>query len=138
MAYGGYLIKVGNYESPFKFIEASSYKTGIKGQDLDSYNDANGILQRTALENVSVKTEWETPAPITESETRELMDNIRSQYSNSTEKKAIVTCWSPELGQYVSMNCYMPDVDYTVQFADNKEIIYDKYRLAFIGYGGKV
>ena len=138
MAYSGFLIRIGNYTVPFRFIEASTYKTGIKGQDLDSYNDANGILQRNALENVSVKTVWETPAPIGEAETRELMDAIRAQYSNRVEKKAVVTCWSPELGQYVSMECYLPDIDYTVQSADETEIIYDKFRLAFIGYGGKI
>lgn len=138
MAYSGFLIKVGDYTIPFKFIEASSYKTGIKGQDLDSYNDANGLLQRTALENVAVKTEWETPTPITEADTRELMDNIRSQYTDSLEKKAIVICYCPEIGNYITMACYLPDVEYTVQYADEKDILYNKYRIAFIGYGGKI
>lgn len=46
MAYSGFLIKVGDYTVPFRYIEAKKYKCSIKGQDLDSYRDANGILHR--------------------------------------------------------------------------------------------
>ena len=52
MAYSGFLIKVGNYTVPFRYIEAKKYKCGIKGQDLNSYRDANGVLHREALSNV--------------------------------------------------------------------------------------
>lgn len=50
MAYSGFLIKVGDYTVPFRYIEASKYKTGVKGQDLDSYRDANGILAPRGVE----------------------------------------------------------------------------------------
>ncbi len=136
MAYGGFLIKVGDYTVPFRFIEASKYKASIKGQDLDSYRDANGILHREALKNKAIKTEWETPTGKEESELRELMDNIRSQYTNQIEKKALVTAWMPEIGDYVTMDCYMPDVEYTIDYADESTIEYSSFRLAFIGYGG--
>ena len=136
MAYSGFLIKVGNYTVPFRYIEAKKYKCGIKGQDLDSYRDANGILHREALKNKAIKTEWEIPTGKEESELRELMDNIRSQYTNQIEKKALVTAWMPEIGDYVTMDCYMPDVEYTIDYADESTIEYSSFRLAFIGYGG--
>ena len=98
MAYSGFLIKVGNYTVPFRYIEAKKYKCGIKGQDLNSYRDANGVLHREALSNVSIKTEWETPGDIDEKALRALMDNIRSQYSHAIEKKSLVTAWMPEIG----------------------------------------
>lgn len=138
MAYSGFLIKVGNYTVPFCYINASKYKTGIKGQDLDSYRDANGILHREALVNVAIKAEWETPGNIEEKTLRPLMDNIRRQYSNQTEKKALVTAWMPEIGEYVTMDCYMPDVEYTIDYANEKTVKYSSFRLAFIGYGGQV
>lgn len=118
MAYSGFLIKVGNYTVPFRYIEAKKYKCGIKGQDLDSYRDANGVLHREALSNVSIKTEWETPGDIDEKALRALMDNIRSQYSHAIEKKSLVTAWMPEIGNYVTMYCYMPDVEYQIDYAD--------------------
>mgnify|MGYP004662135497 FL=1 len=138
MAYSGFLIKVDDYIIPFRYIEAKKYKCGIKGQDLDSYRDANGILHREALVNVAIKVEWETPGDIEESTLRPLMDGIRSKYSNKVEKKALVTAFMPEIGGYVSMDCYMPDVEYTIDYADEKTVKYSSFRLAFIGYGGTV
>ena len=139
MAYSGFLIKVGDYTVPFRYIETKKYKCGIKGQDLDSYRDANGILHREALVNVAIKVEWETPNDIEEEETlRPLMDNIRAQYTNRTEKKALVTAFMPEIGDYVTMDCYMPDVEYTIDYADEKTVKYSSFRLAFIGYGGAI
>ena len=88
--------------------------------------------------NVAIKAEWETPGNIEEKTLRPLMDNIRRQYSNQTEKKALVTAWMPEIGEYVTMDCYMPDVEYTIDYADEKTVKYSSFRLAFIGYGGAV
>lgn len=138
MAYSGFLIKVGSYTIPFRYIEAKKYKCGIKGQDLDSYRDANGVLHREALSNVAIKVEWETPNDVDEAALRPLMDSIRSQYSNATEKKALVTSWMPEIGNYVTMDCYMPDVEYQINYADENTVQYELFRLAFIGYGGVI
>ena len=137
MEYSGYLIKVGSYTVPFEYIEASKFKCGIKGQDLDSYRDANGILHREALVNVAIKAEWDVPSlNLNEKNLRPLMDSIRGQYTNATEKKASVTVWMPEIGNYVTMDCYMPDVEYTIDYADEHTLEYASFRLAFIGYGG--
>lgn len=78
----------------------------------------------------------ETPGDIDEVSLRPLMDSIRSQYSNSVEKKATVTAWMPETGGYVTMDCYMPDVEYQIDYADDHTVQYASFRLAFIGYGG--
>ena len=138
MAYGGFLIKVGDYTVPFRYIEAKKFKCSIKGQDLDSYRDANGILHREALQNVAIKVEWETPNDIDEVALRQLMDSIKAQYSNATEKKVLVTAWMPELGDYVTMDCYLPDIEYTIDYADETTVEYSSFRLAFVGYGGSV
>lgn len=139
MAYKGYLIKVGTYTIPFDFILASTFKCGINGQDLDSTRNANGILKRDALENEVIQAEWDVPAPIREEETRLLMDKIQAQYSNKRERKALVKAWMPEIGEYVTMDCYMtPNLEYSIQYADEKEVVYDSFHLKFIGYGGKV
>ena len=138
MAYGGFLIKVGDYTVPFRYIEAKKFKCGIKGQDLDSYRDANGILHREALQNVAIKVEWETPADLEESDVRDLMDHIRAQYTHRVEKKALVTAYMPEIGVYATMDCYAPDIEYTLDYADENTIKYASFRLSFIGYGGAV
>lgn len=137
MAYNGYLIKVGTYTVPFRFIEAKKYKCGVKGQDLDSFTDANGVLNRNALANQVIKMEWETGS-ISEQDFRPFMDKIRAQYLNKIEKKASVEAFMPEIGKYVTMDCYLPDVEFTIDYADEEELSYSTVRLAFIGYGGKV
>ena len=137
MAYNGYLIKTGSYTVPFDYITASTFKCGIQGQDLDSTRNANGILKRDALENEVIQAEWDVPAPISEKKMRPLMSNIQKQYINKLEKKVSVTAWMPEIGAYVTMDCYMPSIEYTVQYADEKDITYDSFHLKFIGYGGK-
>lgn len=137
MAYSGFLVRIGSYTVPFKFI-TSGYKCGIKGNDLDSYNDADGLLQRNALENVAIKLEWNTPY-MEGKDCAELMGAIRSNYIDVTEKKALVTAYMPEINGYVSMNCYVPDIEFEFDYADeNGEVWFKPVRIACIGYGGTI
>lgn len=137
MGYGGYLIKVGTYTVPFDYILSSTYKPNVKGQDLDSYNDENGVLHRTPLKNKVIKIEWETPQ-MNEHKLRQFADRIMSEYISGVAKDCMVTAYIPEYGKYVTMKCYVPDIDFQVSYADEKDVEYDSFRIAFIGYGGEV
>ena len=137
MGYGGYLIKVGDYKVPFKYILADTFQSPLLGQDKDSYNDDDGLLHRTALSHQVLKAEWQTP-PMGEEELRPLMDSIEKQYTIRREKKCMVTAWCPEIGKYVSMYCYVPDITIVVGYANENSIDYNGYRIALIGYGGKI
>ena len=68
MAYQGYLLKIGSYTVPHSWIKAGSYSCTLHGQDLDSYRDANGELQRTALKHTVIGVQFETPPLKTMSE----------------------------------------------------------------------
>lgn len=134
MAYNGFLIKVGNYAIPFKYMKADSYTAYRSIQDLDSYRDANGVLHRTALTHVPNKVEFETPAMLTDKTFSELMSNIQTNFTNANERKASVTMYVPETNEYVTQDMYMPDITPKIYHADSKKIQYDSIRLAFIGY----
>lgn len=134
MAYLGYLIKVGNYTIPFKYMKADSYSAYRSVQDLDSYRDANGILHRTALTHVPNKVEFETPAMLTDKSFSELMKNIQNNYLNSNERKLLVSMYIPEIDGYVEQEMYMPDITPKIFKANSKEVKYSPIRLAFIGY----
>ena len=134
MAYNGFLIKVGDYKIPHSWIKAETYSALYSGQDLDSYRDADGKLHRTALKHFLGKVEFETTAMKTDREVSILMNNIRNQYTNQTEKKANVTYYVPELDVYVTQEMYMPDITFTMYYADDKIIKYNSFRLAFIAY----
>ena len=134
MAYEGYLIKVGDYTIPFKYIKAESYTAYRSIQDLDSYRDADGVLHRTALTHVPNKVEFETPAMLTDKTFSDLMLNIQSNFTNENERKSSVTMYVPELNSYVTQDMYMPDITPEIYHADKNKIQYAPIRLAFIGY----
>lgn len=87
MAYEGFLIQVGTYKIPLKYINAEEYTVTLAGQELDSYSDANGKIQRTVVNNFVPTVEFSTPPLLTDSEIGELFSNIRSQFVNPVEKK---------------------------------------------------
>ena len=67
-------------------------------------------------------------------EVSELMRKIQGEYTDDTEKKANVTYYVPELDVYVTQEMYMPDIPFTMYYADDKIIKYNSFRLAFIAY----
>ena len=134
MAYAGYLIKVGTYTIPLSIIRAETYSVFMSITDLDSYVDANGLLHRNALDHVANKVEFETIPLMDNTQFADLMSNIRSQMTELKERKASVTCYIPELDDYVTQDMYMPDIKPPLYFADDTIIQYNQVRLAFIGY----
>ena len=134
MAYEGYLVKVGNYEIPFKYMRAESYSVSRSVQDLDSYRDAHGELHRTALQHVPNRIEFETPAMLTSVSFTDLMSNIQKNFINEIERRASVTMYVPETDSYDVQDMYMPDITPKIYHADREKIQYMAVRLAFIGY----
>ena len=133
--YNGYLIKVGTYVIPHKYIQAESYKVTRNSQDLDSYRDANGYLHREALDNFVPKVEFNVRPMLTNTEFALLMENIRSQYINEVERRVVAEVFVPEVNDYVTQDMYLSDFTPEMYFADSMKIIYKTFRMAFIGYG---
>lgn len=134
-AYKGYLLKIGNWVVPSKFIRAQTYTVLRSGQDLDSYRDADGNLHRTALDNFLYKVEFETPPLQTDSFYEELWTNIKNQYVSTTEKKVLMECYVTEIGGYAMQYAYIPDVTQTIYNVVDGVVKYNQTRFAFIGYG---
>lgn len=134
MAYQGYLIKVGNYTIPHKYIKANSYNATLIVQDLDSYRDANGVLHREALRHRANKIEFETPAMLTNKQMSEFLSNIRNNYTVPLERKSKVTLYVPELDDYITQEMYMPDPQFSIYGIFKETIYYNPTRIAFIAY----
>lgn len=135
MAYAGYLIKVGNYTIPYKYIQAESYKVTYNSQDLDSFRDANGVLHRDALPNFVPKVEFNVPPMLDNTQLSDLLGNIKLNYIQGTERKVAASVYIPELDNYVSTNLYFVDISPEIYYADANKIKYKAFRIAFIGYG---
>lgn len=134
MAYAGYLIKVGTYTIPLSIMRAETYTVFMSITDLDSYVDANGYLHRNALDHIANKVEFETIPLMDNTQFSSLMANLYSQMTETKERKASVTCYIPEIDDYVTQDMYMPDIKPTLYYADDSKIQYNQVRLAFIGY----
>lgn len=133
MAYMGYLVKVGDYEIPFKYIKSDTYKASMNVQDLDSYRDADGVLHRTTLSHVPCKVEFET-VNMFNTDFAEMMGNMQRNYINGAERKVEVSAYVPEIDGYVTQDMYMPDVTPIIKNQFGKNLLFGSTRIAFIGY----
>ena len=133
MAYSGWLLKVGNYTVPMKFMKPETYSAYVNMQDIDDYTDANGYEHRNAVNLKALKVEFETPAMMTNAVFSELMRNIRKQFVNSAERGLYITAYIPEYDDYVTQYGYMADFQPQMYGTYGGVIHYNSVRLAFIG-----
>lgn len=128
---GSYYLKVGNYEIPLKYMALDSYTTSPdQRQDLDSGRDADGVMHRNVLPHTATKVEFDTP-PLTVADFRALIDGIRSNFTNSLERKCTLTYYDDETDTYKPGTFYMPG---TLSFKVYNKQIYNSFRIAFIEY----
>ena len=133
MAYSNFLIEVGTYVIPNKFIKADSWQSTYETVDFDSYRDANAYLHRNALADRKIKVEFETPY-MYKKDFDTLMFNIRNQYVSAVEQSANITAYVDEIGDYVTQKCYLVNVNPKVAQNSPLGIIYQPTRIAWIGY----
>lgn len=131
--YSGFLIKVGDYEIPLVYMNAKSYKSTYETLDMDSYRDADGRLQRSALSHKVPTTEVQMKA-LTSDFAGALLEGIKNSYINANEKKVLGTVWVPELNDYVTDYMYIPTLDFTISTVDATKVYYEPFTLKLIGY----
>lgn len=131
--YQGYLLKIGNYIVPDKYIRADSYSPYVNMQDVNAFTDANGYLHRNAVELKVAKVEFETVAMMTNKTFSEFMRNIQNNYVSPKERKVIITAYIPEYDDYVTQTGYLADFTPKIYGTYGGVIHYNPVRLAFIG-----
>ena len=137
----GFLVKVGDWTIPFRYIKYETFQSLWSTIDVDSYRDAYATAHRDSVQERHVlKVEFETP-DLSDTEFDNLMGNIRSRYLGTTTlwngkqaKTCSVTAWVPELGDFKTDYCYVPDINVTIRYADDTGLRYNPIRIAFIGY----
>ena len=95
MAYGGYLVKFGDYKIPHNLIRQDSYSAYVNMQDKDPWTDENGYEHRDAVDLKAVKVELETKAMMTEAEFDEFWKNIEKNYTKAKERGGYITAYVP-------------------------------------------
>lgn len=133
MAYSGYLLKIGNYTVPHKFIRADTYSPYDNMQDIDDYTDANGELHRNAVDLKAIKVEFETPAMLTNKDLTEFLNNIKANFIDAKSRSVMITAYIPFEDDYVTQKGYMVDITPKMYGIFNDVIKYNPIRFAFVG-----
>lgn len=139
MAFSGFLIKLGGSsgtEFPLEYIKSETYKIAPNQRLESSANRAaTGLLVRSTLEHTASKIEFETP-PLNNTELATIMNLLRSNMTNTLRRDITIYYYDPETDAYKTADCYMPDVDFQMNFVDvsNNLIRYGQVRFAFIEY----
>jgi len=133
MAYSGYLLKINGTTVPHRYMQHKSCKIKVNTQDLDSYQDEHGVLQRTVLEHSEIKIEWNFQHS-TNAFLQDLLTIFRNAWGEGPERKAQCEVYVPEWDRYYTGNFYMPDPEFTIYMADGESIEYDAMRFALIEY----
>lgn len=129
-----YLFKFGT--TSFKnLIKAESYNiTPNARQDLDSYRDADGILQRNALRHTATTIEFDVKM-LKESEMRLLMNSIVSNYLNYNERDAQCQYFDTETGQIKEGHFYLDsNLAFSIFAFWNGEPVYKETHFKFVEY----
>lgn len=144
MAYSGFLLKIGDYVVPHKYIKAESYTPYVNMQDLDPWTDNAGYAHREAVDLKAAKIEFETRALMTEAEFLDFMGNIQRNYTVPKARQFIFTAYIPEYGEYVTQTGYLADFTPTIYGIFQERLLnssgaigpvikYNPIRMAIIG-----
>lgn len=132
MAYDGYLLKIGDYKVPSKFIKADTFKPYVNMQDVDDWTDGDGYLHREALELKALKVEFET-RPLTNITLTEFLGNIDKNIVNKTSNGCYITAYIPRYDKYYTQYGYMADIQPQVYGVFDGVIQYDPIQFKFVG-----
>ena len=133
--YNGYLVKVNGTVFPMKYIAEKSYIVHPDQRlDLDSERDATGVLHRSVVSHMPNKIEF-TTLPLNNTAVAEVPRITRLGPSNRS-RDVTLELYNPETDGYETARCYIPNLDYTIDWIDNekKVIHYSPIRYAFIEY----
>ena len=133
MAYNNYLLKIGNYTVPAKYIRAKTYSAYLNMQDVDPWTDADGYVHRNAIELKAIKIEFETIPMLTNYELEEFLSNVRSNYISADERTFNVTAYIPETDSYVIQKAYLADFTPVMYGTYGNVVRYEAIRFAIIG-----
>lgn len=134
MAYSGFLLKIGSYEFPLKYISWESYDVTKQIIDLDSHRNANGVLHRNALSHYSIKIKFDTVGGLSSTTVSKIISGIKENYLISKERKCSVTAYVPEEDSYITQDMYIADITFPIRKVTSNTILYKPLSFTFIGY----
>ena len=137
MAFAGYLLKLGDFIFPLRYMLYETYEGTYHTMDRDSERDARGVLIRNVLPHASISIDFDVKS-LNDTQVEELMTNIANNYiGNAKEKKLLATFWVSELSTYITDYVYLtPNLKFTIKSIDDKTntVTYNPTSFKFTGY----
>ena len=116
-------------------IKAETFKiTPNARQDLDSYRDTEGVLQRNALAHTATIVEFDT-RPMWDNDFSAMMNAITSSYSNVNERDGTATYFDEE-NQTTKTGHFYLDSNFQVSVMQQwgNRTLYDSCHFKFVEY----
>lgn len=116
-------------------IKAETFKiTPNARQDLDSYRDTEGVLQRNALAHTATIVEFDT-VPMWDSKFSSMMSAITSSYTNVNERDGTATYFDEETQTSKTGHFYL-DSNFQVSVMQQwgNRTLYDSCHFKFVEY----
>lgn len=116
-------------------IKAETFKiTPNARQDLDSYRDTEGVLQRNALAHTATIVEFDT-VPMWDNKFSSMMSAITSSYSNVNERDGTATYFDEE-NQTTKTGHFYLDSNFQVSILQQwgNRTLYDSCHFKFVEY----
>jgi len=134
--YNGFLVKIGNYDFPMKYINAESYDIAPdQRQDEEPWRDGDGVLNREVLNNMPASITFTTIPGMTNTEVAAVFGQIRQNYIDEKERKVLVTFYNPETDSYPEAKyMYIPNPHFPIDYIDENTVYYKEIIIELVGY----
>lgn len=137
MAYAGYLLKIGSWAVPFKYIDPISYKTGNNREKVvdwtDYLNERHVVYTQNSQAAVSFETSKnfrlsnEDLALFTEALTAAKIDGTAYGLPDTYK----VEYYDPGDDAYHSIVAALEDLEYTIWGCNNETVFYNPIKFSF-------
>lgn len=134
--YDGFLIKIGDYKFPMKYIAEQSYDTApTQRMDNDPWKDADGVTNREVLKNKPTSVTFSLIEGITNNDVETIFEQIHKNYIDESERKVLVTYYNPETNGYPDpVYMYIANPHFPIDEIDGNTIYYKTITLELTGY----
>lgn len=137
MAYAGYLLKIGTWSVPYKYIDPASYKTGNNREKVvdwvDYQNSRHVVYTKDTQAAVSFETSKnfrisnEDLSLFTEALTAAKIDSSASGLPDVYS----VTYYDPGDDEYHAITATLEDLEYTIWGANDNTVFYNPITFSF-------
>lgn len=132
MAYEGYLIKIGNWQVPWNYIQGDTYDVSPNKIKVKEFTDYNGERHVVYSKNLSTVIQFETPKNF--KLTNDDIAAIREALAAAKDVDAdtyVIHYYNPRTGVSEMKSCSLDDLTYTVYSANEKNIFYAPMKFTF-------